>query len=196
MEDDAEFQRLARNVLRPGNVRYFAFGSNLNPKVLEEMRGLRPVLQEPAIVTNYRLAFNLRGIPWTEPSFASAEPSDKDTDELHGVVYTLNRPDWNRLALSEGVGTAYDLEEVTCRTYAGDLLSAVTLRTREGLLRSEKDVPPSRAYLNILIEGAYKSGLRQEYIDRLKAVPTSNQVLFDSRGFSRYFRTASDDRKK
>ena len=163
------FRERSANALRFGQVRYFAFGSNMSPAVFREMRGMRPRREEAAWVPGYRLAFNLRGLPGVEPSFASAEPSAHD-DELHGVIYTISRSEWARLAASEGVGAAYDVCEVTCQTYSGETLGAVTLSTRAGPLRAPRDVAPSQAYLNILIEGAQRAGLRAEYIERLQSV--------------------------
>ena len=163
------FRERSANALRFGQVRYFAFGSNMSPAVFREMRGMRPRREEAAWVPGYRLAFNLRGLPGVEPAFASAEPSAHD-DELHGVIYTISRSEWARLAASEGVGAAYDVCEVTCQTYSGETLGAVTLSTRAGPLRAPRDVAPSQAYLNILIEGAQRAGLRAEYIERLQSV--------------------------
>ena len=163
------FRERSADALRFGQVRYFAFGSNMSPAVFREMRGMRPRREEAAWVPGYRLAFNLRGLPGVEPAFASAEPSAHD-DELHGVIYTISRSEWARLAASEGVGAAYDVCEVTCQTYSGAALGAVTLSTRAGPLRAPRDVAPSQAYLNILIEGAQRAGLRAEYIERLQSV--------------------------
>ena len=108
--DSSDLGPLSKHVLRPGNVRYFAFGSNLNPTVMEGMRGMRPIASEAAYVEDYRLAFNLKGLPGVEPSFASIEP--QVGLRVHGLVYTLCRSDWRRLTASEGVGAAYDLEPV------------------------------------------------------------------------------------
>ena len=158
------------------------------------------------------------------------------------------------MAASEGVGAAYDLRTVSCVTYSGRVLEAVTLQTRKGIFRANGDVPPSPAYMGILIEGARsgmgddtrvcalcavqcnvfsrsprsvlpfprprlssrlllhffaralfhvrgngwmadisnslcKAGLKEDYIQYLETLPTSSLIVFDSRMFSRYFRT-------
>jgi len=108
--DPSDLRPLSKHVLRPGNVRYFAFGSNVNPTVMEGMRGMRPIASEAAYVQDYRLAFNLMGLPGVEPSFASIEP--QAGHRVHGLVYTLCRSDWRRMTVSEGVGAAYALEPV------------------------------------------------------------------------------------
>ena len=57
------------------------------------------------------------------------------------------------MAASEGVGMAYDLQTVSCVTYSGSTLEAVTLTTRKGPFRVE-GVSPSPAYMGIIIQGA------------------------------------------
>jgi hypothetical protein len=95
---DGSFYRLSASKLDmqsnsgDNNVVYFAYGSNLSPSVLEGLRGIRPLSAEPGLVRNYRLAFNLIGVPFLSPSSASAEPAKGE--ELHGVVYSLSRYDW------------------------------------------------------------------------------------------------------
>lgn len=68
---------------------YFAYGSNINPAVLEDLRGINPLSSVPGLVRGYKLAFNLIGLPLVSPASASAEPSTGD--ELHGVLFTLSR---------------------------------------------------------------------------------------------------------
>jgi hypothetical protein len=81
----------AESVWRQRQVSYFAYGSNMNPAVLKDMRGIIPLGEEPGLIRGYRLAFNLIGLPLIAPSSASAEPSPGD--ELHGVLFTLSRSD-------------------------------------------------------------------------------------------------------
>ena len=84
-------QAYAESVWRQKHVSYFAYGSNMNPAVLEDMRGIKPLDSCPGFVRGYKLAFNLRGPPLIAPSSASAEPSEGE--ELHGVLFTLSRSD-------------------------------------------------------------------------------------------------------
>ncbi len=79
----------ADTVWQQKRVSYFAYGSNMNPSVLKDMRGILPLGEEPGLVRGYRLAFNLIGLPLIAPSSASAEPSPGD--ELHGVLFILSR---------------------------------------------------------------------------------------------------------
>jgi hypothetical protein len=85
----ASHQSYAQSVWRQKSVSYFAYGSNINPAVLEDLRDIKPLASLPGLVRGYRLAFNLIGLPLVSPASASAEPSEGD--ELHGVLFTLSR---------------------------------------------------------------------------------------------------------
>jgi len=52
-------------------IAYLAFGSNLDPKVLTGRRKVHPIESHPVIVPGYWLSFDIGGIPFVEPCFAS-----------------------------------------------------------------------------------------------------------------------------
>ena len=75
----ASSMRLPSSVIHDNNVRYFAFGSNLDPSKMAS-RGKNasaiPYAKRWACVAHgYRLAFNMRGFPPLEPAMAGIEPS-------------------------------------------------------------------------------------------------------------------------
>mmetsp|Transcript_40579 Transcript_40579/g.127928 ORF Transcript_40579/g.127928 Transcript_40579/m.127928 type:complete len:220 (-) Transcript_40579:1441-2100(-) len=152
------------------------------------LRQVKPIKACPGFVKEYKLAFNLLGTPGIEPSFASAEPSDKEDDELHGVLFTLTRLDWEKVARTEGVGLAYSLEEVVVNTYQGSKLQAVTLRTKPGPLRAPfgKDIQPSEGYLDLLIQGAEYYNLNKEYKDKLRSIRPNPAVLVNTKNMYRF----------
>ena len=53
---------------------YYAFGSNINKKVFEGRRMIKPAESSPAVLPGYRLCFNMPGMPYREPGFGSVEP--------------------------------------------------------------------------------------------------------------------------
>jgi hypothetical protein len=57
----------------PGEVYYFAYGSNMSPSVLTDRRGVKPRASAPCKVHGYVLSFNMLGFPYSEPAFASIE---------------------------------------------------------------------------------------------------------------------------
>eukprot|EP00899_Mesostigma_viride_P024271 jgi/Mesvir1/5028/Mv02236-RA.1 len=152
-------------LLSSPEIPYFAFGANLNQRVLRGRRGITPLAQEPAVLKQYRLAFNMLSLSALEPSFASVEPSAAG-DEVHGVLYRLTRSQFLSLCRSEAV---------TVHPYEGTQQTAFTLRTSDGPWRSPwgLDVPPSRRYLGLIREGARESGLREEWLEHLRNLKTS-----------------------
>jgi hypothetical protein len=128
---------LARN----DDVYYFGVGSNLSRAVMEK-RGCAPVSMKPGLVRNCRLAFNLKGMPPSEPAFGGLEPlpgyyeNDHldsteevsgsaiskrnegrpvlayDKDEIHGALIRLSARDYSLVYESEGGGTADLYEEI------------------------------------------------------------------------------------
>ncbi|KAJ9529400.1 hypothetical protein QJQ45_013749 [Haematococcus lacustris] len=58
-----------------GEVWYFAFGSNMNSKILTGRRRVQPLSSVPCTVLGYQLDFNYRAIPYLEPGFATIYPT-------------------------------------------------------------------------------------------------------------------------
>ncbi|KAI8605264.1 hypothetical protein EDD21DRAFT_432748 [Dissophora ornata] len=56
---------------------YLAYGSNMDPKVFSGRRKIQPIESKPVIVPNYWLSFDIGGIPFVEPCFASILKMDK-----------------------------------------------------------------------------------------------------------------------
>ena len=55
----------------PGSRVYFAYGSNVNTKTMKGTRGITPSAAYPAVLPGYELVFNVPGLPFIEPAFAS-----------------------------------------------------------------------------------------------------------------------------
>ena len=135
-------QAYAESVWRQKHVSYFAYGSNMNPAVLEDMRGIKPLDSCPGFVRGYKLAFNLRGPPLIAPSSASAEPSEGE--ELHGVLFTLSRSvdallyiiaDWASL-ISRGCLVLITQHSMHCSPQFATRLSAATPKAPQQRLRA------------------------------------------------------------
>lgn len=165
----------------PRVVRYFAYGSNMDSKVLTGRRRIKPLTRTPAFCRGNRLAFTALGIPPFEPCFASLDPGSID-DECHGVLYEIASSDWNRLCASEGVPFAYQVREVKVQPYRNGpegrketattialTLQAVQLQVSFGLPRIDF-MRPSRRYLDIIRNGARENGLDETWIAKLDAL--------------------------
>ena len=146
----------------------FAIGSNMHPNKMSGRANL--VIKEsfPAKLKGWRLAFNLRGISWLEPSMAGVEPDPGET--VHGVLVRLSPEDFAKLVQSEGGDQSYAREAVEVETYCGKVQKAVVFRALEAR-KLPQDRPPTLRYLELIRTGARLNGLDPEYIEKLDAIP-------------------------
>lgn len=160
-------------------VNYFAFGSNLNlQKLTSRSGGIKILGAEPGQVSGHRLAFNLLCFPPFEPTMAGLEPdSSKNSEAVHGLLVTLRRAQYELLYLSEGgasgPGRAYIEREVTVETYNGKKVKAIAFQTNPKSpqkLPKWLELPPSKRYRDLILNGAETAGLDERYISQLKKV--------------------------
>lgn len=169
---------------------YFAIGSNLSRQKLEN-RGINGtkieiLSMEAGYVSNYRLAFNLRGFPPIEPGMGALEPLDGSSsrpllqysgNECHGALVKLTPENYEKVMKSEGINgantQAYDEIVVDVYPYKNPKrpIRAISLRAREHV-RLRKDPCPSLRYMKILRDGAQELGLKPCYQTFLAEHPT------------------------
>lgn len=128
---------------------YFAFGSNMAISTMTKLRNINPISSMAAILPNHTLRFNIPGIPYIEPSYASVEPSslrllldeeglggggrvvvnnyhDNINEEItnavvvHGVLYVLTPQDFATICQTEGVPFIYSLHRCCVVPYVGN----------------------------------------------------------------------------
>lgn len=157
---------------RVDDVWNFAFGSNLDPKKRKGRANLKIEETVPGKLKDWRLAFNLRGISWLEPSMAGVEPALGE--EVHGVLLRMCSQEFSKLVLSEGENHSYRQVEVEVETYEGYKIWAIAFQALDDR-RLDEDCPPSLRYLELIREGARLSGLDQAYIRKLKSLPHSEK---------------------
>ena len=172
----------------PGSHIYFAYGSNVGTKTITGVRGVKPSASYPAILRDYRLVFNVPGLPYVEPGFASvkpvlpgASPDDDTTDQLaryerevHGVAHVVTEEEWRVILRTE---SGYAREEVTLREFLpgvdapARLIEATTLVYPD--IASGGELLPSARYIDLLREGAAEWNLDegwQRYLrDRVRS---------------------------
>jgi hypothetical protein len=179
---------LVKNALEKNRpIYYFGLGSNMSRRKLENrgINGTKIEIQtmEPAVVPNYRLAFNLRGFPPIEPGMGSLEPVNTGSravmtykySECHGALVKLTPENYEKVMRSEGVGAGRSdqgYEEIVIDAYPYNRpnrpVKAVALRARDHV-RLKYDPCPSARYMSILKRGARELGLRpcyQEFLER------------------------------
>lgn len=161
-------------------VNYFAYGSNMKLSVVSKRIGKYDIENmQPGVLSNYRLCFNIPGIPLVEPSFASI--SRRSGADVYGAIVTMPAPAFAALAASEGVPFAYRTRSVkVMNTLTGEYMEAKTFIGAQtfplGL-----EVPPSRYYLDLLREGACEIGLSDRYCQYLRSIQPSPTIPINVR---------------
>lgn len=149
---------------------YFGYGSNMNSKVFQGRRQMRPTKIERAVLKDYRLAFNQPGIPWLEPSFANIE--EAPGEYIEGVLYEITGAEMVRLDISEGNG-AYDIVTSSVEGEVSGTVTAHTFATKN----VSHGLHPSLRYMTLLIDGAVEHGLSNEWVQMLRQAPFSSGTV-------------------
>lgn len=99
---------------------------------MTKLRNISPISSMAAILPNHTLRFNIPGIPYIEPSYASVEPSpsldevgvvnnnDHEETNVHGVLYVLTPKDFATICQTEGVPFIYTLHRCCVVPYVGN----------------------------------------------------------------------------
>ncbi|KAL9125538.1 MAG: hypothetical protein Q9217_005277 [Psora testacea] len=163
---------------------YFAYGSNMKSSVMKG-RGIIPVNIRCVVIPTHCLTFDIFGIPYSEPSFASvAEFVRVARDEgrnsagggippVHGVAYLLSSKDYHRLVVTEGGGVAYNEIAVDARILGEDQDDKIiTVYTLKAKYPWRPNGAPSKRYMGLILEGAQEHQLPATYQAYLKSLPT------------------------
>ncbi len=170
---------------------YFAFGSNMASSTMINLRNINPIASTAAILRDHRLAFNVPGTPFVEPSAASVEMEKGSI--VHGVLFKLTVDDFAKVCQTEGVPLAYRLHRCEVLPYVGDgknagedaasngiqSVPAFTLRAGLKAWRESSDIPPSQSYLNVLIRGAKEYRLDESYLHYLVSIQCAKTIIGD-----------------
>lgn len=170
------------NALQNGRpVAYFGVGSNIMRDKLENRAvdgsSIDLISMDAAFAKDHRLAFNLRGFAPIEPAMAGIEPDAGS--ECHGALIFLKPVDYEKLWLSEGGGNnppSYQEIVIDVFQYGKEdtPVTAVAFRAANGIRRMAVDSDPSRRYLSMLVSGAQQLGIKDDYVQRLKNIPTAD----------------------
>eukprot|EP00183_Erythrolobus_madagascarensis_P005653 CAMPEP_0185845998 /NCGR_PEP_ID=MMETSP1354-20130828/1800_1 /TAXON_ID=708628 /ORGANISM="Erythrolobus madagascarensis, Strain CCMP3276" /LENGTH=314 /DNA_ID=CAMNT_0028546081 /DNA_START=5 /DNA_END=949 /DNA_ORIENTATION=- len=175
----------------------FGYGSNIYPPAKLHLRGAPGSggidFEEFQLgkLRGWRLSFDFAAFPPVEPSMGSIEPvRESDLVEvggkdgahfgvhdsegcMYGALIKLKREDYDKLWRSEGGGNrspGYAEVEVECETSSGDTVRAVAFRVVETRKHSG-DIAPSLRYRSLIVEGAHKLGVPEEYQVALERIP-------------------------
>lgn len=159
---------------------YFAYGSNLNAKAVAEWArhfGYRPPAMKPgrpAVLDNYRLGFSIFSDYW---GGGIADIVYDPGKYVAGALFDLSEQDLSILDLKVGrklengkdLGVYKRIEVTVAPLGKGDPVKAVTY---QGTNSDRYQIPPTKHYMDTLIEGAYGFGLSMMWIAYLQSFST------------------------
>ena len=150
------------------NIWYFAYGSNLSSSIFTGTRKIIPLATKSVSIPGWTLVFDIGGLPYIEPAYASIQPildpsnEKRDVEKgapmtVEGVAYLVTPAQLRSIMASEGGLYAYRrvvLRALPLHPVDGDAaeLAVVTLVTGEG--RTPAGVP-SRRYMVCLYYSLY-----------------------------------------
>ncbi|KAL3459738.1 hypothetical protein BJX64DRAFT_290906 [Aspergillus heterothallicus] len=168
---------------RSKGVWYFAYGSNTRSSVMKG-RGIVPLSAQPVVVPSHTLCFDIFGIPYAEPSFASIAPIPSDpvttnpregtVPPVHGVAYLLSQDDYRRLVLSEGAGVGYNEITVRARILYPEAFGQeeeILAYTLQAKYPWRPNRAPSARYMGLISDGANEFSLPDSYKIYLRSLP-------------------------
>ncbi len=145
-------------------IRYFAYGSNMDPDQMGE-RCPSARLLGPARLIDFRLAFT-RESEVTFPGSGVADVVAAPGSVVWGAVYSIEEADLGALDRLEGAGIAYARKQVDVLDEKGGTIAAVTYAV---IRKSDREFRPTAEYMSRVIGGARACGLSQDYVELLES---------------------------
>lgn len=154
---------------------YFAYGSNLNDNDLQQWCDTKKLKIELTKKGNAKL--NGYGLDFTRKSknrnCGVADIVKSTNSSVFGVLFETDNKSLENIDKKEGVASkSYKRIDVEVIFDDGSCFHNVI--TYEVVKKSKKIIYPNSEYLNLIIEGAEKNGLPDEWIEKLKRIPTKD----------------------
>jgi sulfite reductase (NADPH) flavoprotein alpha-component len=146
---------------------YFGYGSNMDLVALRA-KGVEPVSSTRAVLRGWRLVFDVRHWFRHEGGVGNIRHTGDPGDVVEGVVHLCPDEHLAPLDALEAYGVGYDRIVIYPLTDQGEVEAYTYVGLPDAL---DDSCLPSRRYLNILIRGAEKAGLRKGYTDWLRHHP-------------------------
>lgn len=154
---------MGRDKVRGKQVWYFAYGSNMKAESMTK-RNITPIESKIAEVPSHYLTFDIFGIPFSEPSYASIESFPPSSSQLQllwngrrhcdvravcGIAYLLTSEDFHRLLITEGSGVVYHVIEMEARGLSteGDCQETMTVYALKAKRPMRPNGVPSQRYM-------------------------------------------------
>lgn len=143
-------------------MKYFAYGSNCNPAVMER-KGVEWSARQRAVLPGYRLLFNKKALRERIPEgIGFANINEFPEGRVEGILYDIRDEHLDRLDESERYPEHYGRIEVTVETDAGPE-RGLTYQARPDKIADH--LKPSRNYINHIL--AARDFLSWQYFDAL-----------------------------
>jgi len=142
---------------------YFAYGSNIDEERLRTKRGVEPVSSTVGVLRDYKFLFNKKS-KYKNCSYANVVPEEGSV--VYGVLYLVSRSDLEKLDYYEGCPTEYYRIKLVVEKLSGDKVMAwiyIANRTKE-------DLKPCEGYVDIILRGARRFELPEDYINYILEV--------------------------
>lgn len=146
---------------------YFAYGSNLHPVRLgKRVSSARPV--GPAALNGYELRFHKRGFLDGSGKCTLVPVAGRT---MHGAIYSVNAEDRAVLDGLEGVGKGYEVTELLLE-HDGRAYDCFSYQATSDAV--DRSLLPYDWYKQLVIAGARHYLFPEEYIERIRRVPVTN----------------------
>ncbi len=152
---------------------YFAYGSNLNPRQMEQRCPGHRVVGR-AVLRDHVMRFRGDGCDWAG-AVATVEPAAGH--DVHGVVFALTQEHYDALDHYEGFDgegadtSLYDRVARRVEMEGGEVVAVETY-----VIRPLAEGTPSRRYRDAIVAGMRHHGLPEEAIAQVECVPTSDDA--------------------
>ena len=144
---------------------YFAYGSNLDSAQMVK-RCPNAIVKTAGFINNYKLDFTIYS---PKRNCGCADIVANTGDKVWGVIYELTEEDLASLDRAENHPISYHRISVNIVDESG---TNIPCETYEVVNKSVEFLPPSRDYLNQIINGAKKYQLPLDYIEKLQVIDT------------------------
>jgi gamma-glutamylcyclotransferase len=142
---------------------YFAYASNLAPNVITRLCPRHSYLGV-AHLADHRLAFTRRS---RKTGTGVADIVQAAGEMVWGVLYRIDDNELAAIDRKEGHDWAYKRVMLPVRLEGGPERTAVTYTVCS---KERTQVPPSRQYLDLVIEAVRERGLPGPYIEQIEAI--------------------------
>ena len=156
-------------------MRYFAYGSNMHEGDLARWcrehgyKPITPLSREVAVLRGWKLVFNYYS---TTRGGGAANIKPQEGGEVWGILMELSEEDYEIIRRKEGAPHYY--EEITVSVVTRDGRIVDNVKTFRVVKERESGgfIPPTREYINLLIEAAEEHQFPEYYTRMLKSIET------------------------